>query len=56
MGVAERFSFTSLLAGNNIGVPLFTIGEYIQRVIDIDDLTSGGSIKMIMSGTESSLF
>lgn len=56
MGTAEKFSFTSLLAGNNIGVPLFTIGEYIKRIIDIEDLSSGGSIRMTLSDTESSLF
>ena len=56
MGTAERFSFTSLLAGNNIGVPLFTIGEYIKRIIDIEDLNSDGSIRMTLSDTESSLF
>ncbi|RRD02419.1 hypothetical protein [Prevotella sp. OH937_COT-195] len=56
MGAVEKFSFTSVLAGNNIGVPLFTIREYIQRMIDVEDLVSDGSVSMKLSDMESSLF
>ena len=55
LGMNERFSLTSILSSNNIGQPVFSISDYVSRLLDSDDLVSSGNKSFHLSNMEAGL-
>lgn len=45
-------SATALASANNTGEPVFTVGDYLNYVVGIDNLLAGGGGKFSLSGPE----
>ena len=55
LGTNERFSLTSIVSANNTGIPVFSVREYIIRLMGNKDLTSRGSSSFNLSDMEAGM-
>lgn len=52
LGMGDKLSFTSILSGNNIGTPVFSLNDYMNNLVSSNNVSASGQTSIKISGSE----
>lgn len=55
LGMGGKFSLTAILSGNNIGVPVFSLNDYLNNLTDYGNVSAARQTSIKISGPEAFL-